>query len=68
VGAKNGVDAALARYGALQPSENGGKRAVQVPAGQVAQITAQMLAELPVLDLLVEDPPIEDVIEQAFQE
>jgi ABC-2 type transport system ATP-binding protein len=58
----------LAPYGTVVPTENGGKRMVQVPAGQVAEITARMLAELPVLDLLVEDPPIEDVIERAFQE
>lgn len=58
----------LSAYGMVLPKENGGKCLVQVPAGQVATITARMLAELPVLDLLVEDPPIENVIEQAFQE
>jgi ABC-2 type transport system ATP-binding protein len=39
-----------------------------VPAEQVATITARLLAELPVQDLTIEDPPIEDVIERAFQE
>lgn len=48
-------------------SENG-KRLVQVESARVAQVTARMLAELPVLDLIVEDPPIEHVIERAFQE
>jgi ABC-2 type transport system ATP-binding protein len=49
--------------------ENGqGKQFVQVPAGEVASITARMLAELPIHDLTIEDPPIESVIERAFQE
>ncbi|MHC1784405.1 MAG: ATP-binding cassette domain-containing protein [Anaerolineaceae bacterium] len=48
--------------------ENGGKQYVQVPAGEVAAITARMLAELPIHDLTIEDPPIESVIERAFQE
>jgi ABC-2 type transport system ATP-binding protein len=49
--------------------ENGeGKQFVQVPAGEVAAITARMLAELPIHDLTIEDPPIESVIERAFQE
>ncbi len=41
---------------------------VQVPAADVAKITARMLAELPIHDLTIEDPPIESVIERAFQE
>jgi ABC-2 type transport system ATP-binding protein len=49
-------------------TEDGGKHLVQVKADEVAQVTARILAELPVLDLTVEDPPIEDVIERAFQE
>ena len=40
----------------------------QVPADQVAAITARMLADLPIHDLTIEDPPIESVIERAFQE
>jgi len=49
--------------------ENGeGKQFVQVPAGDVAAITARMLAELPIHDLTIEDPPIESIIERAFQE
>ncbi|RPJ46454.1 MAG: ATP-binding cassette domain-containing protein [Chloroflexi bacterium] len=47
---------------------NGDKQYVQVPAGDVAKITARMLAELPIHDLTIEDPPIETVIERAFQE
>ncbi len=48
--------------------ENGSKFYVQVPTGEVARITARMLAELPIHDLTIEDPPIESVIERAFQE
>ncbi len=47
---------------------NGSKSYVQVPADQVAAITARMLADLPIHDLTIEDPPIETVIERAFQE
>jgi len=48
--------------------EHGSKQYVQVPAGEVAAITARMLADLPIHDLTIEDPPIESVIERAFQE
>ena len=48
--------------------ENGSKQYVQVPAGDVAAITSRMLADLPIRDLTIEDPPIESVIERAFQE
>lgn len=63
----------LTPYGSVVAgSENGAdshdKQFVQVPAGQVAAITARMLADLPIHDLTIEDPPIETVIEQAFQE
>jgi ABC-2 type transport system ATP-binding protein len=39
---------------------------LRVPRAETAQVTARLLADLPVDDLTVEDPPIEDVIEQAF--
>jgi ABC-2 type transport system ATP-binding protein len=58
----------LQAYGTPLANNNGGKLYVQVKTEQVAQVTARLLAELPVLDLTVEDPPIEDVIERAFQE
>jgi ABC-2 type transport system ATP-binding protein len=58
----------LSPYGTPMAGEEGGKQLVKVPAEAVAQITARMLAEMPVLDLVVEDPPIEDVIERAFVE
>jgi ABC-2 type transport system ATP-binding protein len=59
----------LGCYGELVNTENGdGKQYIQVKAEEVTQITAQILQELPVRDLTIEDPPIEDVIEQAFNE
>ena len=65
----NYATASLQAYGTPVPNPDGdGKCLVQVPAGQVAAITARILAELPVRDLTVEDPPIEDVIERAFHE
>jgi ABC-2 type transport system ATP-binding protein len=59
----------LSRYGTLLPNENGdGKQLIQVQAAEVAAITARLLSDLPVQDLTIEDPPIEDVIERAFHE
>jgi len=62
----------LSRFGTpITPNgeeEGGLKQYIQVPAGEVTTITARMLAELPIHDLTIEDPPIENVIERAFQE
>ena len=66
---KDGITGDLGRYGTLTTSENGDcKQLIQVPAGEVAVVTARLLAELPVQDLTIEDPPIENVIETAFNE
>ena len=66
---RDGVTADLNRYGQLMPNENGdGKQHLQVPAAEVAAITARLLSDLPVQDLTIEEPPIEAVIERAFQE
>jgi ABC-2 type transport system ATP-binding protein len=59
----------LAPYGTPMPAaDESGKQFVRVPASEVAAITTRMLADLPIHDLTIEDPPIEDVIERAFQE
>jgi ABC-2 type transport system ATP-binding protein len=59
----------LSVYGTPVSSDEGdGKQFVQVSANDVAAITARMLAELPIHDLTIADPPIENVIERAFQE
>ena len=40
---------------------------LRAPKAETASITGRLLAELPVMsDLTVEDPPIEEVIEQVF--
>ncbi len=39
---------------------------LRVPKAETARITERLLADLPVIDLLVEDPPIEEVIERVF--
>jgi len=64
----NCQDCDLSAYGKVMPSEVEGKILVQVKAEETPAITARLLAEQPVQDLTIEDPPIEDVIEQAFQE
>ena len=39
---------------------------LRVPKAETARVTARLLAEQEVIDLNVEDPPIEDVIELVF--
>jgi ABC-2 type transport system ATP-binding protein len=59
----------LGCYGELVKTEEAdGKQYIQIPAAQVNEITARILQDLPVHDLTIEDPPIEDVIERAFNE
>jgi viologen exporter family transport system ATP-binding protein len=41
---------------------------LRVPKAETARVTARLLAEQDVLDLNVEDPPIEDVIELVFRQ
>ncbi len=60
-----GVD--LSGYGEVVDSE-GGRVSLRVPKAETAQVTGRILSEQPVLDLTVEEPPIEDVIEQVFQQ
>jgi ABC-2 type transport system ATP-binding protein len=42
------------------------KLVLRVPRDRAAEITGRLLSDLPVLDLTIEDPPIEDVIKQVF--
>ena len=39
---------------------------LRVPKTETAAVTSQLLTDLPITDLTVEEPPIEEVIEQAF--
>ncbi len=51
----------------MLPKENG-RFTLRVPRAEVAPVTAQLLQGLPVADLSVEDPPIEAVIDQIYEE
>jgi ABC-2 type transport system ATP-binding protein len=69
VALREAVTADLTQYGLHVPNEDhNGKQLLQVPADDVAAITARLLSDLPVQDLTIEDPPIEAVIERAFHE
>ena len=37
-------------------------------AEDVTRVTSRMLSDLPIHDITITDPPIEDVIEQAFNQ
>ena len=55
----------LSRYGTVV-SADGNAVSLTVSRDKVASITAQILSEHSVLDLTIEDPPIDDVIESVF--
>ena len=55
----------LSCYGEVVACE-GLRHTLRVPKSQAAQVTGRLLADLPVIDITIEDPPIEDVIEQVF--
>jgi len=57
----------LNTYGEVLSCEDG-RYTLRVPKAETARITERLLADLPVVDLLVEDPPIEEVIDRAFTE
>jgi ABC-2 type transport system ATP-binding protein len=59
----------LAKYGTpVQNEEDSEKSYIQVRAEDVTRVTAGLLADLPIHDITITDPPIEDVIEQAFNQ
>lgn len=59
----------LGKYGTpVQNEEDSEKQYIQVRADDVTRITSGLLADLPVHDITITDPPIEDVIEQAFNQ
>jgi len=55
----------LSAYGDVITAE-GSRITLRVPKSETATVTGRLLADLPVIDLTVEDPPIEEVIEQVF--
>jgi ABC-2 type transport system ATP-binding protein len=59
----------LSQYGTpVQNEEDAEKLYIQVKAEDVTQVTSRMLSDLPIHDISITDPPIEDVIERAFNE
>lgn len=63
--AEEGAD--LDRFGDIV-SRDGSAVSVRVARADVPAVTARVLAELRVVDLAVEDPPLERVIDQAYRE
>jgi ABC-2 type transport system ATP-binding protein len=59
------VQADLRSYGEVVSREDS-HITLRVPKAETARVTERLLANLPVIDLLVEDPPIEEVIERVF--
>jgi ABC-2 type transport system ATP-binding protein len=57
----------LRSYGELVSCEDG-LATLRVPKAETARTTERLLADLPVIDLTVEDPPIEEVIERVFSQ
>ncbi len=55
----------MGAYGEVLSCEDG-RTTLRVPKAETARVTGRILAELPVIDLTVEDPPIEEVIERVF--
>lgn len=49
------------------PSESG-QFTLRIPRTEVPRVTAELLSNLPVADLTIEDPPIEAVIDQVYEE
>jgi ABC-2 type transport system ATP-binding protein len=58
----------LGRYGTpVVNDEDSEKSYIQVRAEDVISVTARLLADLPIRDISISDPPIEEVITLAFQ-
>ena len=55
----------LHSYGEVISCEDG-RFTIRVPKAETAHVTERLLADLSVIDLLVEDPPIEEIIERVF--
>src|SRR6266567_972277 len=65
VTAQEAIRRFLAEYGAVK-SFRFPNAVLEVPRQEAAATSARLLAALPIADLSIEDPPIEEVIRQAF--
>jgi ABC-2 type transport system ATP-binding protein len=59
--------APLDRYGEIV-DHDGDRVSLRVPKAETSRVAAQLLADHEVLDLTIEEPPIEDVIESVFSQ
>jgi ABC-2 type transport system ATP-binding protein len=55
----------LSGFGEVRAHE-GDRVTLRIPKAETSRVTAQLLSQHPVLDLTIEDPPIEEVIERVF--
>ncbi|MDJ0789169.1 MAG: ATP-binding cassette domain-containing protein [Myxococcota bacterium] len=60
-------EADLSAYGTLV-AKDGGRSTLRVAKQDTPEVTSRILADQSVLDLTVEDPSIEDVIDRVFQD
>jgi ABC-2 type transport system ATP-binding protein len=65
IGVTLDAPADLSVYGEVV-SQVDGRVTLRVPKADTSRTTARLLADLPVADLTIEDPPIDDVIERVF--
>ena len=55
----------LSAYGEVMATDDG-RVLLRVSRADAPEVTTRLLRDLPVADLTIEDPPIEDVIEHVF--
>ena len=58
---------ALSQYGEIE-SIDGVKATLRVPRDQAADVAARLLTTIKLDDVLIEEPPVEDIIRQVFAE
>jgi len=58
---------ALAQYGEVE-SLDGVKATLRVPRGYATEVAARLLSNIKLDDVLIEEPPVEDIIRQVFAE
>ena len=57
----------LSQYGEVVAAEDG-RVTLRVPKGEAPAVTSRLLADLPVDDLTIADPPVDEVIDRVFTE
>ncbi len=57
----------LTQYGEIESLE-GVKATLRVPRGHASEVAAHLLSNIKVDDVLIEEPPVEDIIRQVFAE